>query len=85
MHNLNPNAIDDGTDMTFFLDGQIVGTLLSADRNPSTPDGQPIYTYDSLLFSATSLPNGLHTVALQNGQDGGTPSLILLDYLVYST
>lgn len=46
------------------------------------PDGTAGFTYNALLFSADTLPYGLHEFVIQNGVSGGVDSLLLFDYLV---
>lgn len=65
---------------SYFIDGDLVGTFT---RSPS---GQPAFHYNFLLYANSSIPNGTHQFSMQNGQDGDTqPSLVLLDYAIYST
>lgn len=78
---LSHSAVDpvSSADILFFIDDDSVGTF------SMQPDGQPTYTYNYLLYANDSLPHSRHVFSLQNGQVGGPISLILLDYLVYST
>ncbi|KIP01711.1 hypothetical protein PHLGIDRAFT_337342 [Phlebiopsis gigantea 11061_1 CR5-6] len=65
---------------SYFMDGDLVGTFT---RSPS---GQPIFLYDFLLYANSSMPNGSHQFSVQNGKPGDSrPSLVLLDYAIYST
>ncbi|KAI0336259.1 hypothetical protein GY45DRAFT_1316380 [Cubamyces sp. BRFM 1775] len=48
------------------------------------PAGDDVYQYDALVFSATGLPAGIHTLKITNGATGGQKSLVLLDYIVYT-
>lgn len=66
-------------DVLFYIDDELNGTFAA------TPNGTPTYTYDVLLYAADSLTHAAHTLTLQNGQVGGSVSLVLLDYIVYST
>lgn len=43
------------------------------------------YKFNQLLFSGAGLGQGPHTLQMQNGYVGGALSLMLLDYLVYTT
>ena len=71
-----------GSDMLFFIDSRMSGSF---QRPPTTPAAPDVYIYDSLIWSIDSLPLGQHTFLLQNGRLDGDISLILLDYVVYTT
>ena len=76
------NANDDpsgNADQKFFIDERLVGTF------KHTPDGTGSFVYNALLYADSSLSNGPHTLMIQNGQQGDLSSLMMLDYLVYST
>ena len=49
-----------------------------------TPDGTGLYTYNALLYANNSVTYGDHSFTVQNGRAGGSPSLILFDYLMYT-
>ncbi|KAI0090027.1 hypothetical protein BDY19DRAFT_98976 [Irpex rosettiformis] len=66
------------SDMTFYLDGQVVGHFLSV------PDGDTTYDYNVPVYSNALLTPGSHSFTLQGGRVGGSKSLVLLDYIVYS-
>lgn len=68
-----------GAELFFFIDGEQAGTFTHS------PDSQqPDYTYNFSLYANESLQYAKHTFVLQNGQNGGPISLVLLDYLVYT-
>jgi hypothetical protein len=64
--------------MTFLIDTLPVGTftLSSIARNT--------FQYNALVFADESLTLGNHTLIIQNGQLGGSKSLVMLDYILYS-
>ena len=64
--------------MTFYVDGELKDTFVR------DADGSPGYDYDSLVFAASSLPDGEHKLLIQNGHQGGKKVLILLDRIVYT-
>ncbi|KAJ3575895.1 hypothetical protein NP233_g789 [Leucocoprinus birnbaumii] len=66
------------SDMTFYINGTIIGTFTKPA--PGT-DG---YDYNVTVFQATSLPPGLHDLAIQNGHINGPKSLMLLDAIAYT-
>lgn len=66
------------SNMFFTLDGKSVGAF---SLNASSYND---YQYNYAAYSNPSIGNGDHTFILQNGQEGATNSLILLDYMVYS-
>jgi hypothetical protein len=66
-------------ELYFFIDGTQVGTF------SFTPNGSRTYSYNYLLYSNNNIPYAPHSFRLQNGRIGGPVSLVLLDYLVYST
>ncbi|GJE89317.1 hypothetical protein PsYK624_054160 [Phanerochaete sordida] len=67
-------------DVLFFVDDQMVSTYTFTPSGP-----QDVATYGQLLFSQDNLKEAPHTLTLQNGRVGGAPSLVLFDYLVYTT
>ncbi|KIP01101.1 hypothetical protein PHLGIDRAFT_395076 [Phlebiopsis gigantea 11061_1 CR5-6] len=70
-----------GAELFFFIDGGQLGSFSSAVNKTA-----PKYTYNTLLWSEDTLPHGEHRLTIRNGQDGrGTASLLLLDYIIYST
>lgn len=66
-------------DIHFYIDGELSGAL------EFTPTGENEYTFDVPLYANDSLEYALHVVTLQDGRIGGNSSLVLLDYIVYST
>ena len=66
------------TDLRFEIDSEFVGTFV---HNPSSSE---TFTYNALVYANQSLPDGNHTLTIQNGQVGDLMSTVLLDYLVYS-
>lgn len=67
------------SDISFYIDGDPAGSF------QFTPTGQPTYSYNAILYANASLQYANHTLSLQNGRFGGGLSLILLDYIIYST
>lgn len=72
------NGPSGNADQLFFVDGQHAGTFTH------TPTGDNSFVYNASLFSM-NLQDGQHTLSIQNGQPSDLSSLILLDYLVYTT
>ncbi|KAK7468601.1 hypothetical protein VKT23_003105 [Stygiomarasmius scandens] len=66
------------SDMTFYIDGQLVGIFLKPA--PGT-DG---FDYDVPVYVNESLSPGTHELVLQNGHVNGSNSLVILDRIVYS-
>jgi hypothetical protein len=66
--------------MTFFIDGEIVGTFVQAP----TPGSLPGYQYHVPVYANHSMPATHHTFTLQNGHTGGQGSLVLLDSIMYT-
>lgn len=64
------------------LEFTIDGTLYDNLSYSSQYNG--VYTYNSLLFARDSLLHAPHTLEIRNGRER-LPSLLLLDYLVYTT
>ncbi|GJE89298.1 hypothetical protein PsYK624_053950 [Phanerochaete sordida] len=69
-----------GADILFSIDGEVKGGYKFTPTQEN--DG---YTYNQLLFSIEDLDESSHALQIQNGQFGGGISLVLLDYIVYST
>lgn len=70
----------DRANYSFFLDGASTGTPFIRDELSAGP-----VIYNQILYSNPSMPNGSHTFVLQNGQPGVEFSLLLFDYVVYTT
>ena len=71
------------TSLGFLIDDEFVGTFNST---PVGNGSQPtVFQYNTFLYSNTSISLGPHTFVLQNGLDGGPASIVLFDYLIYST
>lgn len=49
------------------------------------PDGVGDYTYNALLFSVDNLTHTPHRLVFDNGWHKGPTSLLLFDYLIYTT
>ncbi|KAJ7770924.1 hypothetical protein DFH07DRAFT_259786 [Mycena maculata] len=71
-------APDGDSDMTFFIDGVVVGTFTRR------ADGGAGFDYGVPVFAHTVTP-GQHTLTLQNGHQNGYQSLTILDSIVYSS
>lgn len=67
------------SDLSFYVDGDLVGTF------NFTPPGEDTYSYNTILYANDSLDHASHALTLQNGRAGVHESLILLDYIIYST
>ena len=65
-------------DYYFYLDGK------KEFNFQLIPDNTTNYDYNQLLYSSSSIPHGSHEITLQVGRTGGSISLVLFDYLVYS-
>lgn len=65
---------------SFFLDGASIETPFIRDELSAGP-----VIYNQILYSNPSMPNGSHTFVLQNGQPGVQFSLLLFDYIIYTT
>lgn len=72
-----------GADYSFFLDNQVAEPSFTIPAASASSD-QNSLSYNVLLFSSESLSHGEHWFILQNGREGGDPSLILFDYLIYT-
>ncbi|KAI0682003.1 hypothetical protein C8Q76DRAFT_573608, partial [Earliella scabrosa] len=66
------------SDMTFYLDGQQVGTFIQE------PSGDSTYQYNVPVYVNASIPSGDHAFMLVNGRAGGQSALALLDYIVFT-
>lgn len=66
------------SDMTFTLDGNIVGTFFQL------PTGSSNFDFNVPVYVNSSIPDGLHTFTLTNGRDNGVTSLTLFDYYIYT-
>ncbi|KAI1796623.1 hypothetical protein LXA43DRAFT_1057509 [Ganoderma leucocontextum] len=78
--NIVPNTLPDTTtfaNISFTIDGKYVGSFTRA------PDSSSAILYNYLVYRNTTLKNGLHTLVMSAG--GGTKSLVLFDYLLYTT
>lgn len=68
-------------DIQFFLDGEFSSTF---ENTP--PGGNPdVYVPNSLTYANNTIKQGLHVLTIQNGRIGGSVSLMLLDYVIYTT
>ena len=74
----DPSTFATRSDMTFYIDGEEVGTYIKE------PPGGTGFDYDVLVFEKTSLSPGEHEFILQNGRPDGLQSLVLLDRIVYT-
>ncbi|EMD35804.1 hypothetical protein CERSUDRAFT_124440 [Gelatoporia subvermispora B] len=70
-------------DMTFYIDGNVVGEYL--DLTPTNDLPGPSYEYSTLVWQAEGLPLEEHSFTLVNGQISHNKSLILLDYVKCTT
>ncbi|KAF9463806.1 hypothetical protein BDZ94DRAFT_1163261 [Collybia nuda] len=66
------------SDMSFFIDNQLVGNFSRPAPN------LPGYEYNIPVYSNKTLPPGLHELLIVNGRVNGTKSLIIIDQIVYS-
>jgi hypothetical protein len=66
------------SDMRFLIDSLPAGTFT---RSSFSYDA---FRYNTLVFAVESLSEGNHTLVIQNGELGGTKSLVMLDYIIYS-
>ncbi|OCH86687.1 hypothetical protein OBBRIDRAFT_211430 [Obba rivulosa] len=73
------SPLDGQTDMTFTVDGRVVGTFAEQ------PNGSPSVDYGVPVFSIDNLSPGPHQFTLTNGHVNGNTSLVLLDHVVYTT
>ncbi|KAG6857671.1 hypothetical protein H0H87_010240 [Tephrocybe sp. NHM501043] len=80
---LDRNQVHNGmsreyADMIFLIDWQPAGNYYRV----LTGDGA--FEYNTLVFGNQTLPQGNHTLTIQNGHVGGTRSRVLLDYITYT-
>ena len=78
--NIVPNSLPGTatfTNISFAIDGEHVYSFLHA------PDPSSIILYNYPVYSNTTLQDGLHTLVMSAG--GDTKSLVLFDYLIYTT
>lgn len=66
------------SDMTFLIDSLPAGTFTHLSFS------HDVFQYNTLVFAAKSLSEGNHTLMIQNGELGGSKSLVMLDYIIYS-
>ncbi|GJE89335.1 hypothetical protein PsYK624_054340 [Phanerochaete sordida] len=67
-------------DVLFYIDGAKEGNYKFTAKGP-----QSAYTYNQLLFSADDFDDIPHTLMSQNGRIGGGSTLLLLDFIVYTS
>ena len=70
-------------DISFFVDDQPAGSFQYLPSGPSSSEHGE-YIYNTLLWHTDSLSHEQHIFSLQNGNFGGTASLILFDYMMYT-
>ena len=79
--NILPNALPNQTDtyahISFSIDGEDPATFVH------TSDRSPTILYNHLVYYNAELPHGPHTLVMAAA--GSTSSLILFDYLLYTT
>ncbi|KAH9886726.1 hypothetical protein C8Q73DRAFT_795208 [Cubamyces lactineus] len=68
------------TNLTFLVDSEYVGNYL---HSPTSSDNTPAVLYQMLVYSNDALEQGDHT--LQIVASGNTTTLILFDYIIYTT
>ncbi|KAJ7124784.1 hypothetical protein C8R43DRAFT_34309 [Mycena crocata] len=66
------------SDMTFYLDGVVVGAF----AKPAI--GSAGFDYAAPVYANVNIPPGLHTLTVQNGHQNGPNSLMVLDSIVFS-
>ncbi|EIW65018.1 uncharacterized protein TRAVEDRAFT_42416 [Trametes versicolor FP-101664 SS1] len=73
-------SVDGFPNMRFVLDGVLAGSY-----SLKPPAGTGAYDYHTLVFASQSLASELHVLEIENGvpQSGG--SILLLDYILYTT
>jgi hypothetical protein len=64
--------------MTFYLDGVVVGSF------QQFAIGSAGFDYHVPVYANTAVTPGPHTFTVQNGRQGGSNSLMILDSIVYS-
>ncbi|KAI5115992.1 hypothetical protein M0805_009064, partial [Coniferiporia weirii] len=74
-NNLDPTTTL--TRLSFSLDGEVVGSFV---HSPTTSTD---YEYNVTAYANDNLANAQHTLIMQT--TGDTPTLILFDYVIYST
>lgn len=72
-----PSAGD--SSVFFYMDDQSISNFTFK------PDGVGSFTYNVLLLSVDNLTYASHHLVFENGYIGGPTSLLLFDYLVYTT
>ncbi|PSS37785.1 hypothetical protein PHLCEN_2v386 [Hermanssonia centrifuga] len=71
-------------DIFFYIDHHIVGNF--KDSPAANPDGSIVYDYNVMLYANASISQpGSHNFTLRNGQTHGSSSLILFDYIIYTS
>ncbi|KAK7457018.1 hypothetical protein VKT23_010321 [Stygiomarasmius scandens] len=70
--------VNGNSDMTFYIDNVVVGTLVKSGDSPNP------FEYQVPIYVNESLSSGPHNFTLANGHVNGTESLVLLDKIVYS-
>ena len=84
VYNLIMNILVPGayttTNLTFLIDSDYVGSYMHI---PTSNDSTPKVFYQTLVYSNDTLEQGEHT--LQMVASGSTTSLILFDYVMYTT
>ncbi|EMD41610.1 hypothetical protein CERSUDRAFT_120627 [Gelatoporia subvermispora B] len=68
-------------DLTFYIDGEVVGRFLDTSQSPA----DELFNYNTLVYSNTSLSLDNHTFIMTNGQNTLQKSIVLLDFLQYTT
>lgn len=79
LSNKEGNSPTGTSQFKFFIDNEVHGQF------DHIPDGTSGFTYNALLCSIDKLPHGFHEFKINNGVSGGIDSLLLFDYLVYTT
>ncbi|KAH9886723.1 hypothetical protein C8Q73DRAFT_276978 [Cubamyces lactineus] len=84
VYNMIMNVLVSGaytsTNLTFLIDSDYVGSYV---HSPTSNDSTPAVFYQTLVYSNDTLEQGEHT--LQMMASGDTTSLILFDYIMYTT
>ncbi|GJE87878.1 hypothetical protein PsYK624_039620 [Phanerochaete sordida] len=71
-------VISEPSEMAFFIDGESVGSFGPLSSMTTAFD------HSVLVYANDSIAAGPHTFVLQNGRLGGTQSVVLLDYFIYT-
>ena len=83
VYNIIPNTFPDGSstlvNISFALDGKTVGEF------KHFPNASSEISYHQLVYSHTNLSDSSHTFIMSASGIDSEPSLILFDYLVYTT